>query len=298
MAVTFMQQESAPHVVAQQMSDLLTVAPLTDADESEALAFLAHAPVHTVVMASLIRDNGLESPLNRGRFYGCRDVRGQIVGVALIGHATLIEADNEAAFASFARLARECPVAYLIHGEHERVARFWRHYEPWGRRPRRITRELMLEQRPPVVVHEPVRGLRLAESADLERLVSVNAEMIEVECGINPLKRDPIGFRVRLLRRIEQGRVWVWVQQGKLLFKTDVVADTPAAIYLEGVWVNPEERRRGYGLRCMSQLGRILLARTETVALVVHEDAMTTQDFYRKAGYKPSARYDTIYLQT
>ncbi|HYX42211.1 MAG TPA: GNAT family N-acetyltransferase [Pyrinomonadaceae bacterium] len=298
MAVTFMQQEGVPHAIAQHTPDLLTVAPLTDADELEVLAFLAHEPLHTVVMASFIRDNGLESPLNRGRFYGCRDAHGQLIGVALIGHATLIETNNEAAFASFARLAHNCPAAYLIHGEHGRVARFWRHYEPWGRRPRRIMHELMLEQRPPVAVHEPVRGLRLAESADLDRLVQVNAEMIETECGINPLKRDAIGFRVRLLRRIEQGRVWVWVQHGKLLFKADVVADTPAAVYLEGVWVHPEERRRGYGLRCMSQLGRMLLARTETVCLVVHEDAPAMQDFYRKAGYKPSARYDTIYLQT
>lgn len=299
MAVTFMQQEGAPQILAPHAAaDLLTVAPLTDADESETLAFLSAHPVHTVVMSSFIRDNGLESSLNRGTFYGCRDACGQLVGVALIGHATLIETDDEQAFATFARLARESVSVYLIHGERGRVQRFWRHYEPWGRRPRRITHELMLEQRPPVVVHEPVRGLRLAESADLEQLVTVNAEMIEAECGINPLTRDAIGFRVRLLRRIEQGRVWVWVRQGKLIFKVDVVGDTPAAVYLEGVWVHPEERGRGYGLRCMSQLGRTLLAHTETVCLVVGADAMTTQAFYRKAGYKASAHYDTIYLHT
>ncbi|PYS93404.1 MAG: hypothetical protein DMF64_05160 [Acidobacteria bacterium] len=299
MAVTFMQQEVAPQAIAPHAAtDLLTVAPLTDADETATLAFLAAQPVHTVVMSSFIRDNGLESPLNRGTFYGCRNARGRLVGVALIGHAMLIETDDEQAFASFARLARECPAAYLIHGERGRVERFWRHYEPWGRRPRRITHELMLEQRPPVAVHEPVRGLRLAESADLEQIVAVNAAMIEAECGINPLTRDAIGFRVRLLRRIEQGRVWVWMRHGKLIFKADVVGDTPAAVYLEGVWVHPQERGRGYGLRCMSQLGRVLLAHTETVCLVVGADSATTQAFYRKAGYKVSAHYDTIYLQT
>jgi len=299
MAVTFMQQEVVPQAIAPHAAtDLLTVAPLTDADESETLAFLAAHPVHTVVMSGFIRDNGLESPLNRGTFYGCRNARGQLVGVALIGHATLIETNDDNAFASFAHLARECPSVYLIHGERGRVQRFWRHYEPWGRCPRRIKHELMLEQRPPVAVYEPVRGLRLAESADLEQLAAVNAGMIEVECGINPLTRDAIGFRVRLLRRIEQGRVWVWMQQGKLIFKVDVVGDTPAAVYLEGVWVHPEARGRGYGLRCMSQLGRALLARTETVCLIVDADSTTTQAFYRKAGYKMSAHYDTIYLQT
>jgi predicted GNAT family acetyltransferase len=126
----------------------------------------------------------------------------------------------------------------------------------------------------------------------------VNAEMIADECGINPLERDPVGFRVRLLRRIEQGRVWVWVRDGVLMFKTDVLADTQAAAYLEGVWVHPQERGRGYGLRCLSQLSRMLLTRTETVCLVVNETAAAAQAFYRKAGYKTTARYDTIYLHT
>src|SRR5438067_7506141 len=181
------------------------IGPLADEQETEVRAFLRRGSVDTIVMSGLIADNGLESPLNRGTFYGCRNARGQLVGVALIGHATLIETNDDNAFASFARLARECLSVYLIHGERGRVQRFWRHYEPWGRCPRRIKHELMLEQRPPVAVYEPVRGLRLAESADLEQLAAVNAGMIEVECGINPLTRDAIGFRVRLLRRIEQG---------------------------------------------------------------------------------------------
>ncbi len=41
-------------------------APLRETEKSEALSFLAQRPLHTVYMASLIRDNGVESPLNRG----------------------------------------------------------------------------------------------------------------------------------------------------------------------------------------------------------------------------------------
>ena len=36
----------------------------------------------------LIRDNGIVSSLNRGTFYGCRDLNGNLEGVALVGHAT------------------------------------------------------------------------------------------------------------------------------------------------------------------------------------------------------------------
>jgi uncharacterized protein len=296
MAVTFMQQDGTPDLIRSVVNGRLSVAPLTDADEAAALTFLAVRPLHTVFMATLIRDNGLVSPMNRGTFYGCRNEAGRLVGLALIGHATLVETMDEGALALFAQLAHRCDNLYLIHGEHELMQRFWQHYEPWGRQPRRVTHELLMEQRPPVVVFEPVRGLRPAVSSDIDQIITVNAEMVEAECGINPLQRDSFGFRVRLLRRIEQGRVWVWCEQGRMLFKTDVLADTPAAAYLEGIWVNPEVRGRGYGRRCLSQLGRTLLAHTETVCLVVNEAATATQTFYRKTGYRLSDRYDTIYL--
>jgi uncharacterized protein len=301
MAVTFMQQENTPAAGCEPDTDSpakALICALADEHEAEALAFLSARPMHTVFMATLIRDNGLVSSLNRGTFYGCRDQMGHLKGLALIGHATIIETADDYALAHFAHLAQNCPTAYLIRGEQERVARFWQHYEPRGRRPRRMCRELLMEQRPPVAVLESVRDLRPATCEDLSLIMPVNAAMIADECGVNPLERDPVGFRVRLLRRIEQGRVWVWVQKGRLKFKTDVLADTQAAAYLEGVWVHPDERGRGYGLRCLSQLTRALLAHTETVCLVVNETATTAQAFYRKAGYKTASHYDTIYLHT
>src|SRR5689334_2357107 len=60
-------------------------------DKTEALTFLATRPVHTVALRGFIRDNGLESSRNRGKFYGYRNCEGQLEGVALIGHATLVE---------------------------------------------------------------------------------------------------------------------------------------------------------------------------------------------------------------
>src|SRR5205085_355531 len=61
---------------AAEVTAALAAHPLTTGQESEVLSFLAVRPVHTVVMAGFIRDNGLASPLNRGTFYGCRDEEG------------------------------------------------------------------------------------------------------------------------------------------------------------------------------------------------------------------------------
>src|SRR5829696_9128471 len=89
-------------------SDLDTPAPLPlkDADREEALSFLAARPLQTFFLAGLIRDNGVESPLNRGTFYGCRDDEGRLEGVALVGHATAFEARTAGAVGAFARLAQ------------------------------------------------------------------------------------------------------------------------------------------------------------------------------------------------
>jgi hypothetical protein len=57
---------------------LSRVSVLGEADRDEVLRFLKARPVHTVVMTSFINDNGLESELNRGRFYGYRNNEGTL----------------------------------------------------------------------------------------------------------------------------------------------------------------------------------------------------------------------------
>ena len=277
--------------------DPLSVQPLTGGGEGEVLAFLAERPLHTVVMAGHIRDNGLTSPLNRGAFHAARDGSGRLEGVALIGHATLVEARSEAALAAFARLAQGSPRAHLMMGEQEKIERFWRYYASVGQRPRRVCRELLMELRWPVEALEPVAGLRPATPAELEPVMRVQAEMAEAESGVNPLDADPAGFRLRCARRIAQGRVWVWAEGANLIFKADVISDTPEVVYLEGIHVHERLRGLGYGARCVSQLSRTLLARTQSLCVLVNERSQRARAFFERAGYKIRDYYDTVFLE-
>jgi predicted GNAT family acetyltransferase len=271
--------------------------PLAPGDADEVLDFLAARPVHTVGMAGLVRDNGLVSPHNRGTFYACRDRRGRLEGVALIGHAVLVEARAEGAAAAFARLAQRHPNAHMILGEGHTVELFWNHYAGGGQEPRRLCRELLLEQHWPVEVREAVSDLRLATPDDLETLLPVHAQMAFEESGVDPLAADPEGFRARCALRVERGRTWVARSRGRLLFKADVVADTPEATYVEGIYVAPAARGRGYGLRCLSQLTRSLLRRSASVCLFVNEQNAAARAFYQRAGYRQLGVYDTIFLK-
>jgi len=278
----------------------LDVAPFSLAEEhrTEVLAFLARRPTHTFGMTSFIRDNGLVSPFNRGRFYGCRDQQGKLEGVALIGHATLFETRSGAVIRAFAGLGQNCSDVALLLGEQKKVQAFWHHYSVRGQAARLLRRELLFEQRSPIEAREPVPALRLATLDDLDLIVPVHAQTVVEAGGVDPLEADPEGFRQRCSRRVEKRKTWVLIEQGDLVFKAEVLTQTAAVSYLEGVWVNPKERGRGYGLRCISQLSRSLLQRTSSICLLVDEKARAAQAFYRKAGYKSISCYDFIFLES
>ena len=277
--------------------DTVKVERLANSDAAEVLRFLAQRPIHTVAMMSLIHDNGIVSPFNRGTFYGCRDLKGQLEGVALVGHATLMETVSDRALAALAQVARECPSMHLIMGEKERVADFWSHYSKAGRRQRLACREWLFELSWPVEAREPLSELRPATVNELNIVMPVQAELAFAESGINPLQIDPEGFRERCRRRIEQGRTWVVVEDGQLIFKADVISKTQDVIYLEGIWLREDCRHhQNLGTRFMSALMRRLLEDAKSVCLLVNETNERAQGFYRKCGFHFRATYETIFL--
>jgi len=283
--------------VRAQETNTLSIKPLRVGQEAEVLAFLAERPLHTFVMAGHIRDNGLDSPHNRGSFHSCRDQGQRLEGVALIGHATLVETRSDAALAAFAHLAQTRAGVRMIMGEQEKLDYFWKCYAKVAQSPRRVGRELLLEQQWPVAAGEPVPGLRLATHDDVGQVAFVQGEMALAASGINPLEADPVGFRMRCARRIAQKRVWILVEDGRLIFKTDVISDTPEVMYLEGVYVNPNDRGKGCGTRCMLQLSQTLLQRTASLCVLVNEESQRSRGFFERVGFRLQSYYRTIFLE-
>ena len=271
---------------------------LTDESQEEVLKFLAERPLHTVVMAGLIRDNGMESKSNRGTFYACRDGHGKLAGVALIGHAMFVDARSEEALQEFAALAQKFPHTHMMLGEGELIERFWKYYAPNGQTGRRFSREVLFELSQPAPEFESVSELRPAVLSDLSLIVPVHAALAFEESGVNPLEVDAAGFRDRCRRRIEEQRVWVLVENGELIFKADIISDTDAVVYLEGIYVHPQQRGKGYGSRCLSALARELFSRTKSISLLVDQERKQAQRFFRKLGFVSRGFYETIFLRT
>lgn len=271
---------------------------LNESGREEILTFLSQRPEHTMMMTGLILDNGLVSPLNRGTFYSACNHEGELEGVALIGHATLLETRTDRAVQAFADLARESTATHMIMGEAQRIDEFWPWYSESGQAIRRACRECLLELTSPIKKTSDVPGLRLANKNDLDVILPVHAQLAFEESGVDPLRVDPEGFRARYTRRIEQDRTWILIESGTLVFKVEIVSDTPDVTYLEGIWTNPERRSAGYGTRCLLQLARQVFAvkPDSSVCVFVNEENSAALRFYRRAGFEARGIYDTAFL--
>ena len=181
------QTASPAHQVAQP------VHLLKGEHEAEVLDFLSAHPLLTFVMTGWVKDNGLESHLNRGSFYGSRNDRGALNGVALIGHVTMFETNSDAARSAFARLAKNHRDAFVVIGEEQRVDRFMASYSPEESQSR-MARELLFEQRSRAHCDSVIPNLRRAMIDELDLIVPVHAQMAFEESGVNPLDVDPVGF--------------------------------------------------------------------------------------------------------
>ena len=270
---------------------------LTDANRREVLEFLRKRPVHTVVMMSFVQDNGLENADNRGKFYGYRNLKGMLEGVALIGHTTLIEARSEDALVAFAIAAKTSATPiHIVMSDGDTTERFWQYFAGANHEPRLVCTELLFELKFPFLVQNCKWDVRTAKADELEQIAEAHAEVAFIESGVDPLKKDREGFLKRTLRRIEKERTFVVFDNGKLVFKADIVAETEDVIYLEGIYVAPEHRGQGIASSCLSKLSRKLVSRVQNICLLSNIEFKNAHRSFLKAGYKNTDRSQTIFV--
>lgn len=270
---------------------------LTEANRQEVLEFLAERPVHTVVMTSFIQDNGMESADNRGKFYGYRNLKGQLEGVALIGHTTLIESRSQDSLMAFAIAAKtpETPIKLLM-SDGKTTETFWNYFAGANQKPRLICTELLFELNFPFLVRDCKWEIRQAKEDELEQIAEAHAQVALIESGVNPLEKDREGFLRRTLRRIEKERTFVVFDNGKLVFKADIVAETSETAYLEGIYVAPEYRGQGVGSSCLTKLSEHLLNRVQHICLLSNIEFKGAHGSFLKAGYKNTDCCRTIFV--
>ena len=282
--------------ISMGMPDMSRTFVLTENDLEAVLHFLNERPVHTVAMTSMILDNGIESPLNRGKFYGYHDRTGSLEGVALIGHTTLVEVRSDEALYALAQAAkRNAGGIHLILSSGDTSLEMWKLLFSEAARPRRVNREILFETGFPFPVGTCPYEVRAARHEELERVAEAHAEVTFNESGVDPLLRDREGFLNRVARRIEQGRTFVVFDGAKLMFKADVISLTGEAAYLEGVYVAEEYRGRGIGPKCLSEVTRRLLGIVDNVCMLSNDEMSGAHRAYEKAGYARTGHCTAVF---
>jgi ribosomal protein S18 acetylase RimI-like enzyme len=245
------------------------------------LTFCAEDPVERVFLEDVAR-RGL------GRFSAFVD-NGRLTALCHVG-ANVVPAGRACGrFASVTVRGR----ARMIIGDEVPVTELWdvvaaRMPKPRDDRP----------GQPVYVIDEPPEpgdtGLRRATERDYELLLPACAAAHQEEIGIDPLARDPDGFRWRTRSQVEEGRSWVWIEDGTILFKAEASAWTPSAVQLQQVWVDPPVRNRGYAQRGMRDLIRLLLERVPTVCLFVRPENAPAIRVYEAVGMMRHGSYRSL----
>ena len=246
------------------------------------LAFCAEDPVERVFLEDVAR-RGL------GRFAGLEDAEGRLTALCHAGANVVPSGRGCAAFADAAAHGG----ARMLIGEEGAVDELWEAASSRLPRPR--------DDRPgqPVYVlsdapEQGETGLRPAQVSDLDVLVPACAAAHREEIGVDPLTRDPDGFRWRTRHQIEEGRSWLWLEDGVIRFKAESSAWTPSAVQLQQVWADPEARRHGYAKRALADLCRLLLAQTPTVCLFVRPENTPALRLYDSVGMTRALTYRSL----
>lgn len=248
---------------------------------AQILDFCSRDPVERVFLEDVARRG-------RGHFLGLADGG----GLTALCHLGVNVVPSGAGCERFAKAALESGTRMII-GEERAVGELWDAAGPRMPRPR--------DDRPgqPVyVIDEPPEPggtvLRDATRDDLELLVPACAAAHREELGVDPMRRDPAGFRWRTRAQIDERRSWIWEEDGTILFKAEASAWTPSAVQLQQVWVDPAARNRGNAKRGLRDLCRGLLERVPAVCLFVRPENTAAIRVYDGVGMRRTLTYRSL----
>jgi len=259
------------------VNDGLVASPPLD----DILSFCAADPIERVFLEDIAR-RGL------GRFSALRR-DGRVEALCHVGANVVPSGQGCEAFAEATARGQ----ARMIIGEQHAVDDLWGAVQQRMPRPRddRPGQPVYALREPPLPGET---GLRPARLGDLELLVPACAAAHREEIGIDPLRRDPEGFRRRTRIQVEEGRSWIWLEDGVIRFKAEASAWTPSAVQLQQVWVDPAVRNRGNAQRAMRDLCRLLLGQAPAVCLFVRPENGPALRVYERIGMTRELTYRSL----
>lgn len=199
-----------------------------------------------------------------------------------------------AAFAGRARLTpRRCS---SVVGPSAPVLQFYEQVrEAWGEaRDVRPRQPMLAIEGPPQIPSHP--GVRAATMRDIDIVFSASVAMFAEELGVSPLVPDGgAAYRRRVATLINQGRSFVLIESGEVVFKAEVGVVADGVAQIQGVWVAPAHRGQHLsesGMAAVVDLTRQRFA--EVVSLYVNDYNHAALASYRRVGFRQVGEFATV----
>ena len=277
---------STTNVRALTASDLPTLRDLLDLD-----------PLVNLFVRHRIDLTGLQERLMGGRVWGYYD-GDQLVSACHAGaNVVPVQATPDSIEAFADRLLVDGGRPASLVGLRSAVMPLWERVESvWG--PARSVRPfqpfLELDGEVEVAPDPRVRRVVLDE---FDVLYPACVAMFTEEVGIDPEAGGASGYRARVAQLISQGWAYAIIEDGEVLFKTEVGAATSYACQLQGVWVRPDRRGEDIAVRALAAVVELV---KETVApivtLYVNDHNRSARRTYERVGFRETEMFSSILI--
>lgn len=265
----------------------MPVRVLDDRDVGVVEELLDRDPVANVFVSSRVESAGLD-PWRLGAEVWGYVSGGKVVALCYAGaNLVPVGAAPEACrgFADKARRqGRRCS---SIVGPADQVRMLWSLLEPtWGPpRDVRANQPLMAISDPPRIEPDPL--VRRVRPDELEILYPACVAMFTEEVGVSPANGDGGSlYRARVGELIGQGRAFARIEDGRVVFKAEIGAATADACQIQGVWVDPALRGRGYANAGMAAVvAHAQASVAPVVSLYVNDYNTAARASYTRVGF-------------
>ncbi len=274
-----------------------TTRVLEPGDLDAALDVLLRAPVENAFVTSRVQVAGLDPWRLGGEMWGWY-ADGELRSLCYAG-ANLVPVcagpDAVRAFADRARrTGRRCS---SIVGPAEATRLLWQLLEPsWG--PARDVRShqplMVIESPSATVAADPL--VRRVHKDEMDLIMPACVAMFTEEVGISPMAGDGgLLYQARVAELVGSGRSFARVEDGKIVFKAEIGAATARACQIQGVWVAPEFRGRGYSETGMAAVVAYALRDVApVVSLYVNDFNAAARASYRRVGFREIGAFMSV----
>lgn len=277
--------------------------PLQPADREAALEVCARDIASNVFVASRLIEGALEN--NPQALLGHRS-GGELDSLLWVSANVIPVQTTAGSRRSFVdRLRRSRRQCASLLGPRDEVEALWTLMGPdWGQaREIRASQPLCVTSTPPSTLGVPLDPRVRRAQIDEAGLVMPAAEhMFTHEIGYPPYTGSPRAYLASIAALIRRGHTYIATDNSpggveRVIFKTDIGSAALGCVQLQGVWLAPELRGRGYAVPLIAAaVEQIMRDVAPLVTLYVNDFNTPARAAYRRVGFAEVGEFMTVLL--